>query len=94
MRQAKGLTQEELAHQAEIHPTYLSGVEVGKRSPSSAVLDRIAAALGDDISAFFVQPQRIRRAQRTRLPVINGDIMHLLSPASCGGQLIIEGWGF
>lgn len=46
LRQAKGLTQEELAHQAEIHQTYLSGVEVGKRNPSIAVLDRIAAALG------------------------------------------------
>jgi transcriptional regulator with XRE-family HTH domain len=64
LRQAKGLTQEELAHRAEIHQTYLSGVEVGKRNPSIEVLDRIAAALGADISALFVEPQRLRRATR------------------------------
>jgi Predicted transcriptional regulator with C-terminal CBS domains len=35
LREAKGLTQEELAHQADVHQTYLSGVEGGKRNPSS-----------------------------------------------------------
>ena len=49
-RRAKGVSQEELAHLAEIHQTYLSGVERGKRNPSILVLDRIAAALGLDIA--------------------------------------------
>ena len=49
LRRERGLTQEELAHRANVHQTYLSGVEVGKRNPSIMVLGRIADALGADI---------------------------------------------
>jgi transcriptional regulator with XRE-family HTH domain len=49
-RRARGVSQEELAHLAKMHQTYLSGVERGKRNPSILVLDRIAAALGLDIA--------------------------------------------
>jgi transcriptional regulator with XRE-family HTH domain len=64
LRHAKALSQEELAHAAEIHQTYLSGVEGGKRNPSIAVLDRIATALGADISAVFERPGRTKRPPR------------------------------
>lgn len=49
LRRANGLSQEELAHRAELHQTYLSGVERGRRNPSLLVLNRIAAALGADV---------------------------------------------
>ena len=49
LRREKGLSQEELADRADIHQTYLSGVERGKRNPTITVLQRIAAALGTDI---------------------------------------------
>lgn len=45
-REARGLPQDELAHLAEIHTTYLSGVENGHRNITMNVLERIAAALG------------------------------------------------
>jgi transcriptional regulator with XRE-family HTH domain len=45
----KGLSQEELVDLANIHQTYLSGVERGKRNPTVTVLQRIAEALGADI---------------------------------------------
>ena len=64
LRAAKGLTQEELAHQADIHQTYLSGVEGGKRNPSIAVLDRIAKALESDIRVLFTIPGRAKRPIR------------------------------
>ncbi len=48
-RRERGISQEELAHLAKVHQTYLSGVERGKRNPSILVLYRIAAALGLDI---------------------------------------------
>ncbi len=44
-REAAGLAQDELAHRAQIHVTYLSGVENGKRNITLAVLERIASAL-------------------------------------------------
>jgi transcriptional regulator with XRE-family HTH domain len=49
LRREKGLSQEELADLANIHQTYLSGVERGKRNPTVTVLQRIAVALGADI---------------------------------------------
>lgn len=58
LRRAKGLSQEELAHQAEIHQTYLSGVETGKRNPSLTVLERIAKALGIDAEELFRRRRR------------------------------------
>lgn len=53
LRRDRGVTQEELAHKAQVHQTYLSGVESGKRNPSIGVLERIAEALGVDISLMF-----------------------------------------
>jgi transcriptional regulator with XRE-family HTH domain len=49
-RRRRGVSQEELAHLAKVHQTYLSGVELGKRNPSIMVLDRIATALGIDVA--------------------------------------------
>ena len=43
---ARGLSQEEVAHSAGIHVTYLSRVERGKRNPSLKNMRRIAKALG------------------------------------------------
>jgi transcriptional regulator with XRE-family HTH domain len=45
LRRQKGLTQEELAFEAEIDLTYLGGIERGKRNPSLLVMARIAEAL-------------------------------------------------
>jgi len=53
IRREKDLSQEEVAHLADIHQTYLSGVETGKRNPSILVVERIAKALNVDISELF-----------------------------------------
>ncbi|MFJ6023556.1 helix-turn-helix domain-containing protein [Brevundimonas sp. NPDC092305] len=45
LREAKGWSQEELADQAELHRTYVSGVERGLRNPTVTVLERLAKAL-------------------------------------------------
>ena len=45
IRQARGLTQEELAFDAKIDLTYLGGIERGRRNPSLLVMARIADAL-------------------------------------------------
>ena len=44
-RRKKGLTQEQLAFEAEIDLTYMGGIERGKRNPSLLVMARIAEAL-------------------------------------------------
>ncbi len=45
LREAKGWSQEELADQAGLHRTYVSGVERAIRNPTLTVLDRLARAL-------------------------------------------------
>lgn len=46
LRKRRGLSQEELAGDAEIDVTYLRGIERGRRNPSLLVLVRLAEQLG------------------------------------------------
>jgi transcriptional regulator with XRE-family HTH domain len=46
LRKRRGLSQEELAVDAEIDVTYLRGIERGRRNPSLMVLVRLATQLG------------------------------------------------
>jgi transcriptional regulator with XRE-family HTH domain len=57
LRREKGLSQEELADRAQIHQTYLSGVERGRRNPTIVVLQRIAKALDADITDLVAKRQ-------------------------------------
>jgi transcriptional regulator with XRE-family HTH domain len=52
-RRQKGLTQEELAFEAEIDLTYMGGIERGKRNPSLLVMARIANALGVQLAKLL-----------------------------------------
>ncbi|MHC3125967.1 transcriptional regulator [Brevundimonas sp. GN22] len=45
LRQAKGWSQDEFAHRANLHRTYVSGVERGIRNPTITVLEKLAAGL-------------------------------------------------
>ena len=45
LRKAKGLSQEALAFDCELHRTYISGVERGIRNPTVLILEKIATVL-------------------------------------------------
>lgn len=45
LRRHKGWSQEEFAHRADIHRTYISDLERGARNPTITVVDRLARAL-------------------------------------------------
>jgi transcriptional regulator with XRE-family HTH domain len=49
-REARNLTQEVLAEKADLHPTYVSGIECGTRNPSLLVVTRLAKGLGTTVS--------------------------------------------
>ena len=53
LREARGLPQEELAHTAGIHVTYLSGIENGKRNPGLLIIGKLARALKVPIAELF-----------------------------------------
>ncbi len=48
-----GWSQEELGGRAELHRTYVSDVETGKRNPSLESIQRLAQALGASIGTVF-----------------------------------------
>jgi len=52
-REELGLTQEDLAHKAGIHRTYLSDVERGTRNLSLINIELLAASLSLPISELF-----------------------------------------
>jgi transcriptional regulator with XRE-family HTH domain len=54
LRQAKGWSQEELADQAGVDRSYMSGIERGVRNTSVLKLAAIAKALGAPLSALFI----------------------------------------
>jgi transcriptional regulator with XRE-family HTH domain len=60
LRQNAGLSQEECAHRAKVHQTYLSGVERGIRSPTVLVLAKIAKALGVEADELLRTPTKTR----------------------------------
>ncbi|MGE0774633.1 MAG: helix-turn-helix domain-containing protein [Sphingomonadaceae bacterium] len=53
LRQARGLSQEKVALEAQIDLTYLGGIERGRRNPSLMVMVRIAEALDADVVALL-----------------------------------------
>ena len=59
LRTRRRLTQEEVAHRAGIHVTYLSGVERGVRNPSLKNIRSIADALGVLVGDLFAFEQTL-----------------------------------
>lgn len=48
LREAIGISQEALATKANIHRTYIGGIERGERNPTLTMIHRIARALDVD----------------------------------------------
>ena len=53
LRQAKGLSQEELAAMIPMNSKYLSGIERGRANPTLDILMKLADALKVGVSEFF-----------------------------------------
>ena len=53
LRLGLGMSQEEVAHLAGLHVTYLSGIECGKRNPSLKNIRKVVVALGVGVGELF-----------------------------------------
>jgi transcriptional regulator with XRE-family HTH domain len=59
-RQAAGLSQEELAHRAEIDRTYISALERCVYAASIDVVDRLARELAVEASDLLLRPNSLQ----------------------------------
>lgn len=68
-RLALGLSQEALAHEAGITPSFLSQIENGKRNPTIVTVSMLAAALDMQVGDLFTAVQKpakgLPRGRRT-----------------------------
>lgn len=58
MRLLNGISQETFADLCDLHRTYVSDIELGKRNVSLENIDRIANALGISISELFKEVEK------------------------------------
>ena len=57
LRQAEGLSQEELADRAEVNRNYVGMLEREEHAATVDMLEKFAAVLGVEPTAFFEKPQ-------------------------------------
>jgi transcriptional regulator with XRE-family HTH domain len=68
LRRARRMTIEELAHAADIHPTYLSGIERGVRNPTWSKLTGVAHGLDIPLAEIVQDAEaEARLAARMRI---------------------------
>ena len=65
LRVQKGISQENLAVDAEIDRSYVGRLERGEENPTVAVLDKLAKALDTEIVALFLKPTAGEKAPRS-----------------------------
>lgn len=58
LRLSKGLTQEQLADRAKLHPTYVGGIERGERNVGLDNIIKMARALGEHPAVLFGGAQK------------------------------------
>jgi transcriptional regulator with XRE-family HTH domain len=83
LRRNRRVTIDTLAGDADIHPTYLSGIERGIRNPTVAVLSAIAEALDVPVSRIVLDAEELRdEAERAEAAGLDLDALAALGTAA------------
>jgi transcriptional regulator with XRE-family HTH domain len=59
LRVERGLSQETLAEKADIHPTWVSHLESGRKNPAWGTVERIAGALNVPVSELAIRAETL-----------------------------------
>jgi len=71
LRNSKGWTQERLAEEARIHPTYICRIESCKKIPTLHVIVNIAEAFQVDAYELLVDTEKTEEVKYKKLKIIN-----------------------
>jgi transcriptional regulator with XRE-family HTH domain len=63
-RRQKGLSQEALAHDADVDRTYISALERAQYSPTITMVDKLATVLGVEPADMLRRQPKLRRVKR------------------------------
>lgn len=58
LREDAGLSQEDLAELADVHRTYIGGIERGERNPTLTTIEKLAAALKCSPNELLVEAEK------------------------------------
>jgi transcriptional regulator with XRE-family HTH domain len=64
LRHAKGISQEDLAYEADVNRTYLSKLEKGVSYPGLEIIAKLADALGVEPAELLMLPENTDRRTR------------------------------
>ena len=64
LRHAKGISQEDLAYEADVNRTYLSKLEKGVSYPGLEIIAKLANALDVEPAELLFRPQRTNKRTR------------------------------
>ena len=83
LRKTLKWSQEKLGEKADLHPTYVSGIERGERNVSLEYIEKLASAFGLPIAELF----NISVSQKTEQERVQSELMLLirqLDAETCG----------
>lgn len=79
LREAKNLTQNGLANNAGVSPTYIYQLEKGEKSPTIEYLDHICWGLGISIEEFFSTKDKSDERIADKLSILTAEQKKLLN---------------
>lgn len=79
LREAKNLTQNALANNAGVSPTYIYQLEKGEKSPTVEYLDHICWGLGITIEEFFGTTEKSTKQIYDKLSILTAEQKKLLN---------------
>ena len=81
LRTELGWSQEKLAEKAEISPSYVTQIELGNRSPSIDIIEKIAIALGIEYSILFTPEDLAKKEYCKSLRLLEKNVMQAVNEA-------------
>lgn len=95
IREARGMSQEALARKVETHRVYIAQLEGGARTPSLALLDRLAKMLkvkvGDLVGGGTTVQIRLGEDPRVPFLFAKGDMVTVMGTATEDRGVIVDG---